>query len=126
VVIAAGFTGGVISEVFDPETNTWNRTGSVAEMGRFNFYFSELPNGRGLIAGGQVPYTHGSSSSLSKQLGGRADLQQPVHLRGQPRDLWEPLRRSAGAGGNTTGGSEVYIPSCNGIPANITIYCSPN
>ena len=149
VVIAAGFTGGSIAEAFDPGTNTWNRVGNVIESARFNFFFSELPNGRGLIAGGQVPATglsrsaevydpatqawrsaglmstpHGSSSSLSNSY-------EAVLISSNPF-TFEANRAVCGnlcgwvlvAGGNTAA-VDLYIPACAGIPANITIQCSP-
>jgi len=149
VVIAAGFTGGVISEVFDPVTNTWTRVGNVAQA-RFNFFFTGLPNGRALIAGGQVPpsltrtsevydpttgtwrsggtmpSTHGSSSSLSNSYKAVLISSNPFTLETNHAVCASLCGVVLVAGGNTTGASDLYVPACAGIPPNLSVYCSPH
>ena len=54
VLVAVGFQGGRSSEVYDPATRAWTRTGDMllAAGTRFNFTFAELPDGKALVAGG--------------------------------------------------------------------------
>ncbi|MCA1684305.1 MAG: hypothetical protein LC708_04170, partial [Actinobacteria bacterium] len=41
-------------EVYDPAANTWTLTGLAVEPGRYNFWFTTLPNGKALVAGGNT------------------------------------------------------------------------
>ncbi len=40
--------------MYDPATNTWSLTGPAVEPGRYNFWFTTLPNGKALVAGGNT------------------------------------------------------------------------
>ena len=136
VLVAAGFGGGASSELYNPATDTWTRTGDVATASRFNYFYTVLPDGRALIAGGAVPSQgvvdtaeiydpatgtwspaddmnepHGSSSSLSNS-------QQAVVLSSEP---WTFEADSAVCGTNcgkvlvvgnsVTGSAELFDPA---------------
>ncbi len=52
VLVTSGFSGRDTAELYDPATGRFTPTGSTQATGRFNFYFTGLPDGRVLIAGG--------------------------------------------------------------------------
>jgi len=52
VLVASGFSGRETAELYNPATGTFSFTGGTQALGRFNFYFTGLPDGRVLVAGG--------------------------------------------------------------------------
>lgn len=136
VVVAAGFQGGDTSEVYDPATGTWTPTGNVAVATRFNFRYQTLPDGKALIAGGQVPFVgltttaelydpatgqwssagempqvHGSSGSLSKT-DEAVLLGAPKADKAQSTACGPHCGKVLIAGNNPDGGASLYTPAC--------------
>ena len=64
VLVASGFSGRGTAELYNPATGTFTFTGSTLGTQRFNFYFTALPDGRVLIAGGGGGGTNGTTSQV--------------------------------------------------------------
>jgi hypothetical protein len=135
VLVMAGFPNRFTSERYNPATNQWAPAGNVLLSGRFNFYFATLPDGRVLMAGGQVPNVgiqtsaelweggtwtslppmvnqHGNSSSLGNS-------ERAIVLSGSP-DTYVTDSTKCGnrcgavlvIGNNPTGAVDLFIPNC--------------
>ncbi|HWH36003.1 MAG TPA: kelch repeat-containing protein [Acidimicrobiales bacterium] len=135
VLVAAGFGGENTSEIYDPATDTWTLTGNVAAARRFNFFFTVLPDGRALIAGGQVPgegvttsaelydpasgewspaasmtEAHGSGSSLSFTQEAVLLSSSPTAFEARPQACGDNCGKVLVAGNSVTGSVELYTP----------------
>jgi hypothetical protein len=135
VLVAAGFGGGVTSELYDPTTDTWSLTGNVAS-GRFNFFFVVLPDGRALIAGGAVPgvgavataeiydpatgqwspaddlnEAHGSSTSLSNSQEAVVLSSDPWSFEADASVCGTNCGKVLVVGNSATGSAELYDPA---------------
>ncbi|MGH9280010.1 MAG: Kelch repeat-containing protein [Acidimicrobiales bacterium] len=135
VLVMAGFPNRTTSETYDPGTNQWTLSGNVVAAGRFNFSFTTLPDGRVLMAGGQVPGTgisktaelwasgawtplpdmanpHGNSSSLGNS-------EKAIVLSGNP-DTYVTDSSKCGnrcgavlvIGNHAAGAVDLFVPSC--------------
>jgi hypothetical protein len=135
VLVMAGFPTRVTSERYNPGTNQWSPSGNVSFGGRFNFSFTTLPDGRVLLAGGQVPSIgiqksaelwdggawttlppmvneHGNSSSLGNS-------EKAIVLSGNPNSYVTDSTKCGnrcGAvlviGNNAAGAVDLFIPNC--------------
>ena len=52
VIVAAGFPQNDDAELYDIATGTWSPAANLLASGRFNHYYTLLPNGKYLLAGG--------------------------------------------------------------------------
>ena len=147
VFVAFGFGGGSTTEIYDPASNTWSLGPSLASSsGRFNFAYQVLPDGKVMIASGQIPATglsrstdiydpatnrwlpggvmkdvHASSSSLSNSYEAVVLSARPTSYVADPYVCGRNCGKVLVAGYSPTGMSEMYTApnTCYGFDATL-------
>jgi hypothetical protein len=128
-LVAAGSTGvaTLTSETYNPATNTWTPAGNVAQN-RFNYFFTELPNGKVLIAGGAggasagttaevydpVTRTWSSAGTLPASFGSSSsngNSTRMVVLAGTPAQCGQNCGKVLLVGDNAAGAAALYTPA---------------
>jgi N-acetylneuraminic acid mutarotase len=147
VFVAFGFQGGATAEIYNPATNAWTFAPPLAgSSGRFNFAYQTLPNGKVMIASGQIPATglsrstdiynpatnhwepggslndvHASASSLSNSYEAVVLSASPTSYVADPYVCGRNCGKVLVAGFNATGSSEMYTApgTCYGFDATL-------
>ncbi len=147
VFVAFGFQGRDTSEIYDPATDTWTLGPSLpGSSGRFNFAYAVLPNGKALVASGQVPGTgltrssdlydpvtnqwlpggqmndvHATSSSLSNSYEAVVLSASPTSYVADPYVCGRNCGKVLVAGYSPTGTAELYTApnTCYGFDATL-------
>lgn len=93
VFVAFGFQGGNTTEIYNPATNSWTLGPPLAtSSGRFNFAYQTLPNGKVMIASGQIPATGLSRST---------DIYNPFTNQWEPGGLLNDVHASSSSLSNS-------------------------
>jgi hypothetical protein len=147
VFVAFGFQGGNTTELYNPVTNTWALGPPLANSsGRFNFAYQTLPNGKVMVASGQIPGpglsrstdiynpatnqwepggllndVHSSGSSLTNSYEAVVLSASPTSYVADPYVCGRNCGKVLVAGYNPTGTSELYTApgTCYGFNATL-------
>ncbi len=147
VFVAFGFGGNITSELYNPATNPWTLGPSLpGNSGRFNFAYTVLPNGKAMIASGQIPGqgltrstdlynpatnqwepgglmndVHATSSSLSNSYEAVVLSASPTSYVADPYVCGRNCGKVLVAGYSPTGSAELYTApgTCYGFDATI-------
>jgi Ca2+-binding RTX toxin-like protein len=148
VLVVQGFNAGSTNEIYNPATNTWSLAAPLTGFAsRFNFAYTELPNGKVLVASGQtfppsvlttrtdeydpatntwstqapMNDTHATSSSLSNSYRAVVLSASPTSYVADPYVCGRNCGKVLVAGYNDTGSSELYTAAgtCYGFNATI-------